>query len=65
MAARGLTTEDIAARLDISASTVQFHFGCIRTKLGAGNRQEAVAKRIAKGPSPPEGGAGEPAQSPG
>ncbi|HXX85721.1 MAG TPA: LuxR family transcriptional regulator [Casimicrobiaceae bacterium] len=49
MAARGLNTEDIALRLNISARTAQFHFDCIRSKLGAANRQEAVAKGIAEG----------------
>lgn len=49
MAARGLSTEDIALKLNISARTAQFHFDCIRSKLGAANRQEAVAKAIARG----------------
>ncbi|HEX8012950.1 MAG TPA: LuxR family transcriptional regulator [Casimicrobiaceae bacterium] len=49
LAARGLTTEDIASKLAISQRTAQFHFDCIRTKLGAMNRQEAVAKGIAQG----------------
>ncbi len=49
LAARGLTTEDIASRLSISVRTAQFHFDCIRTKLGAANRQEAVARGIAQG----------------
>jgi DNA-binding CsgD family transcriptional regulator len=49
LAAHGLTTEDIALKLHISARTAQFHFDCIRTKLGAANRQEAVARAIAQG----------------
>jgi DNA-binding CsgD family transcriptional regulator len=49
LAAHGLTTGDIALRLNISARTAQFHFDCIRTKLGAATRQEAVAKGIAQG----------------
>jgi len=49
LAARGLTTEDIASRLAISVRTAQFHFDCIRTKLAAATRQEAVAKGIAQG----------------
>ena len=49
MAARGLTTEDIAVRLNISARTAQYHFDCIRTKLAAANRQEAVARALAQG----------------
>ena len=49
MAARGLTTEDIAVKLNIAVRTAQFHFDCIRSKLGAANRQEAVAKGITEG----------------
>ncbi len=49
MAARGLTSEDIALKLNITARTAQYHFDCIRTKLAAANRQEAVAKGIAQG----------------
>jgi DNA-binding CsgD family transcriptional regulator len=49
LAARGLTTEDIAFKLNIAARTAQFHFDCIRSKLGAANRQEAVARGIAEG----------------
>ena len=41
--ARGLTTDDIAEKLDISERTVRFHLDSVRTKLGAANRQEAVA----------------------
>lgn len=49
MAARGLTNEDIAYKLGISPRTAQFHFDCIRSKLNAANRQEAVAKAMASG----------------
>lgn len=49
LAAHGLTTEDIAFKLGISVRTAQFHFDCIRTKLGAANRQEAVAQGIVQG----------------
>jgi DNA-binding CsgD family transcriptional regulator len=49
LAAHGFTTDDIALRLHISARTAQFHFDCIRTKLGAATRQEAVARGIAQG----------------
>jgi DNA-binding CsgD family transcriptional regulator len=41
--ARGLTTDDIANKLEISERTVRFHLDAVRTKLGAANRQEAVA----------------------
>ncbi len=43
LVARGLTTEDVAQRLGISPRTVQFHLDSVRTKLGAANRQEAIA----------------------
>ncbi len=43
MVARGLTSEDIAYKLSISERTVHFHINAVRTKLGAANRQEAVA----------------------
>lgn len=49
LAAHGLTGDDISFKLGISRCTVQYHFDSIRTKLGAMNRQEAVAKAIAKG----------------
>ena len=49
LAAHGLTTEDIAMKLGISIRTAQFHFDGIRSKLGAANRQEAVAIAIGKG----------------
>jgi DNA-binding CsgD family transcriptional regulator len=47
LAARGQTSRDIAFKLGISERTIQFHFDSIRSKLGAANRQEAVAKAIA------------------
>ena len=39
----------MAYKLGISERTVQFHFDGIRSKLGAANRQEAIAKAIAAG----------------
>jgi DNA-binding CsgD family transcriptional regulator len=36
-------------KLDISIRTAQYHFDCIRTKLGAATRQEAVARGITQG----------------
>ena len=48
-AARGQTSKDIAFKLGISERTIQFHFDSIRSKLGAANRQEAVAKAILEG----------------
>jgi LuxR family transcriptional activator of conjugal transfer of Ti plasmids len=49
LAAHGLTTEDIAHKLDIAVRTVQFHFDGIRSKLGAANRQEAVGLAVQAG----------------
>jgi DNA-binding CsgD family transcriptional regulator len=47
--AHGLTTDDIAGKLEISERTVQFHLDAVRTKLGAANRQEAVAIGMQRG----------------
>lgn len=41
-AADGATNRDIAARLGISAKTVEFHLSGAYRRLGAGNRTEAV-----------------------
>jgi LuxR family quorum-sensing system transcriptional regulator SolR len=49
MAARGLTSYDMAYKLGITERTVRFHFSSIRSKLAAANRQEAVAKAIKGG----------------
>ena len=48
-AAHGLTTEDIADKLEITPRTVQFHFDSIRSKLSAANRQEAIARAYQAG----------------
>jgi DNA-binding CsgD family transcriptional regulator len=49
LAAHGQTTDDIARKLSITHRTVQFHFDSIRGKLGAANRQEAIAVGIRSG----------------
>jgi len=49
LAARGLTTDDISDKLEITPRTVQFHFDSIRSKLGAANRQEAIARAFQSG----------------
>ena len=49
MAARGLTSLDIAGKLGISERTANFHFTNINTKLNALNRKEAVARAVAQG----------------
>jgi DNA-binding CsgD family transcriptional regulator len=46
LAAQGLTTKEISARLAISARTVQFHFGRICAKLDVTNRQGAIAVAV-------------------
>ena len=48
-AARGLTSGDIATRLEIAERTVEFHFAGIRSKLAAANRQETTAKAMTAG----------------
>ncbi|MEO6565509.1 MAG: LuxR family transcriptional regulator [Casimicrobiaceae bacterium] len=49
LAARGLTSADIGARLSVAERTVNFHFRNIKTKLGAINRPEAIARGISLG----------------
>jgi DNA-binding NarL/FixJ family response regulator len=49
LAAYGQTSHDIAMKLGLAERTIQFHFDAIRSKLGANNRQEAIAKAIALG----------------
>ena len=46
LAANGHTTEDIAKKLDISASAVLKHFSAIFAKLGVNSRTEAIASAI-------------------
>ncbi len=47
--ARGLSGRDIALCMKITVRTVQLHSDSIRLKLGAANRQEAVALAIKQG----------------
>lgn len=49
LAAKGMTTRDISTKLAITSRTVQFHFDRIVVKLGAANRQEAVARGVQTG----------------
>jgi DNA-binding NarL/FixJ family response regulator len=44
--AGGLGNKQIAARLGIAERTVKFHVSSVFTKLGAGNRAEAVARAV-------------------
>lgn len=43
LVARGLTADDIALKLGIVTRTVRFHVDSARTKMGALNREEAIA----------------------
>ena len=43
LVARGLTADDIGLKLDIVARTVRYHIDSARTKMGALNREEAIA----------------------
>ena len=47
--AQGLANKQIAAKLSISEHTVKFHVSSIYTKLGAGNRTEAVRMGVRRG----------------
>ena len=47
--AQGKTNKEIAATLVISERTVKFHVGSILSKLGAGNRTEAVTIAAQRG----------------
>jgi len=47
LAARGLTSADISAKVGIVERTVNFHIGNIVRKLGALNRGEAIARGVA------------------
>ena len=49
LVARGLTAEDIAGKLFISPRTVRFHVDAARTKMGAVNREEAIALAVKAG----------------
>jgi DNA-binding CsgD family transcriptional regulator len=47
--AHGLTSREIAGELHISERMVELHFSHLRTKLGAANRHEAIAKAFDAG----------------
>ncbi len=49
MAAKGLTSADIAIKLDIAERTVNFHFCNLMSKLDVLNRQEAIGKALSLG----------------
>jgi DNA-binding NarL/FixJ family response regulator len=52
LVALGLTNRQIAKRLFVSERTVKFHVSAILSKLGAGNRTEAVAMARDRGSLP-------------
>jgi DNA-binding NarL/FixJ family response regulator len=47
--AQGLQNKEIAGKLSISERTVKFHVSSILSKLGAGNRTEAVTMALQQG----------------
>lgn len=49
LGAKGLSSKDISRCMSITVRTVQMHFDSVRLKLGAANRQEAVALAIKRG----------------
>ena len=49
MAAKGMSNNDIAEQLHLSARTIESHLGSIFNKLGVGSRTEAVIKAMKKG----------------
>jgi len=53
MAAHGLTSGDIGAKLGIAERTVNFHFHNVMRKLSVLNRGEAIAQAIGRGRTPP------------
>ncbi len=53
--ARGLSNQDIAARLVVSLETVKTHVGNVLAKLGVGNRTQAVVLAFETGVADPGG----------
>ncbi|MCC6194076.1 MAG: LuxR family transcriptional regulator [Burkholderiales bacterium] len=47
LAARGMTSHDIAHKLGITERTANFHIGNVLAKFGALNRGEAIARAVA------------------
>lgn len=47
--AHGLTAEDIGFKLGITPRTVRYHLDAARTKMGAANREEAIALAVKGG----------------
>ena len=49
LAAKGLSSSQIAEALAIGERTVHFHVGNLLSKLGVANRHEAIAKAVSTG----------------
>lgn len=47
--AEGLTSRQIAARLELHPRTIEHHVNAIKARLGAGNRAESISKAAALG----------------
>jgi len=50
LASRGLTNEQVAQRLDVTAHAVKFHLASIYRKLGVANRTEAAGAYLRQAP---------------
>jgi ATP/maltotriose-dependent transcriptional regulator MalT len=50
LASRGLTNEQVAQRLDVTAHAVKFHLASIYRKLGVANRTEAAVAYLRQAP---------------
>jgi LuxR family transcriptional regulator, quorum-sensing system regulator SolR len=48
LASRGLTSADIAFKLNLVERTVNFHFANVMSKLAAANRVEAIAIAVSR-----------------
>lgn len=51
----GWSTKQIAARLGLNISTIEFHIRSLKSRLGAGTHAELVAEAIRRGFVPPPG----------
>jgi DNA-binding CsgD family transcriptional regulator len=49
IACEGLTNEQIAARLNVTAHAIKFHLSSVYRKLGVANRTEAVVEYLRLG----------------
>jgi DNA-binding CsgD family transcriptional regulator len=49
LAARGLSRQEIAERLQVGPRTIQLYFDSMRAKLNANTREEAIAIAVSRG----------------